>query len=106
MWRKRDMEWKRRVLRAWANAIGNVMALKYRCNKPFKKWAEWTAETIRTHHLFAKCFWPLYVWRKTTREAVLERQKGEFLKQAYWTYFQLHLFRGWKGWTAERTAVS
>ena len=100
---ERDKKLKRRVRKAWFNSIHYTMSIKLFCAKPVRKWRAHTREMIALRHLFAKCFWPLHVWRKTTRGARLERQKASLLKQIYWCYFELHLFRAWKGWTQART---
>jgi hypothetical protein len=75
-----------------------ALALKYRCGRPYRAWVRWAAQMKRLHHLFAKCFWPLYIWRKSTREAILERQKACLLKRLYWTSVNIRLFRAWRNW--------
>jgi len=104
MWREREKNWKRRVFKAWWNAARNTLELRYRCKSPFKFWRKYVDKMLILHHLFAKCFWPIYIWRKTTREAILERQKANLLKNLYVCSFTLHVFRAWKKFAMQKMA--
>ena len=68
-----------------------------------------SASTVRhplqLHRLFAGCFWPIYTWRKVTREAILQRQKAGMLKNIYMTASTLTCFRCWAQWYRERAEV-
>lgn len=55
----------------------------------------WVVRLKARHHLFAKCFWPIYTWRKYTRASTLARQKARFLVRVLDLYVQLRNFRAW-----------
>ena len=93
MWMRRELEWKRTVLRAWFKAVMNVVSVRYRCRKPFWEWHKHAVKLRKLHHLFAACFWPIYTWRKVTREGILQRQKAGMLRNIYLTASSLTCFR-------------
>ena len=102
---RRELEWKRTVLRAWFKAVMNVVSVRYRCRKPFWEWRKHAVKLLQLHRLFAGCFWPIYTWRKVTREAILQRQKAGMLKNIYMTASTLTCFRCWAQWHRERAEV-
>ena len=67
--------------------------MRYRCRKPVYEWRMWVVKLKARHHLFAKCFWPIYTWRKHTRATTLARQKSRFLVRVLDVYIQLRNFR-------------
>ena len=67
------------MFRAWAHVALHAVSVRYRCRKPVYEWRMWVVKLKARHHLFAKCFWPIYTWRKYTRATTLARQKSRFL---------------------------
>ena len=99
-------ELMRMCFEGWLVASQQQMLARHAGCRKLREWRNVVAAVKKKRDLFRTCFWPMHVWQRETRIAIVGGAKAKLLVQVWKTMIQLSLFRAWKEYTRVRMIIN
>lgn len=104
--KQRGVDGMRACFEGWMVVSQRTVLARFRGCRKLREWRNVVAALHKKRALFRQCFWPLYVWRRETRVAVVGAAKAEVLLSVWTTCRQMMFLRAWRAHVRVRVVIN
>ena len=103
---QRGVDGMRACFEGWMVVSQRTILARFRGCRKLREWRNVVVAVQKKRELFRQCFWPLYIWRRETRVAVVGAAKAQLLLDVWRTCRQMMFLRAWREHVRVRVVIS